>query len=397
MSSKVPASAPACSRSRPPRTTAPSRSSLALKPHPTLAPRPRRRPAAGRGRARPGAGRRGIRGAAGGRRRRRPLGHARLGRQPPALGAVEACGAGAPAPSRAGGPRTHGARRAGPAHVQARSAQGLCLHLTLTYLTYPKPYSRFRRPAAPHAQAALRALPRRSCGAAGAAGRRRGGGVVAPRGPPHCAAVALLPCTTCPCRYERELARGQRPVLKKVLEQDEPAGRCMVLCLAAELPSAPGTGALPSCRAECLSATTCRYLSAARERCSSRAAALAGVLQNSVCHPKCLHTMHTWGTDPTGAVSDALERAAGVRAGAQPHVPGDRAGSAAAPRAPQRQGQGRGRGRGPVPAGDPAHVELTDGWYGVRAVLDAPLTALLAAGRLQPGAGVRLEQCRVQS
>jgi len=98
-----------------------------------------------------------------------------------------------------------------------------------------------------------------------------------------------------------------------------------------------------------------------------------------------------------------------VRAGAQPHVPGDRAGRAAAPGAPQRQGQGRGRGRGPgpappagarggagarargpAPAGDPAHVELTDGWYGVRAVLDAPLTALLAAGRLQPGAGVRL-------
>ncbi len=294
MSSKVPAPASACSRSRPPRTTAPSRSSLALKPHPTLAPRPRRRPAAGRGRARPGAGRRGIRGAAGGRRRRRPLGHARLGRQPPALGAVEACGAGAPAPSRAGGPRTHGARRAGPAHVQARSAQGLCLHLTLTYLTYPKPYSRFRRPAAPHAQAALRALPRRSCGAAGAAGRRRGGGVVAPRGPPHCAAVALLPCTTCPCRYERELARGQRPVLKKVLEQDEPAGRCMVLCLAAELPSAPGTGALPSRRAEGLSATAYESLSAARERCSCRAAALAGVLRNSVCHPECLHAMHTW-------------------------------------------------------------------------------------------------------
>jgi len=81
-----------------------------------------------------------------------------------------------------------------------------------------------------------------------------------------------------------------------------------------------------------------------------------------------------------------------VRAGAQPHVPGDRAGRAAARGAPPRQGQGggRGRGRGPAPAGDPAHVELTDGWYGVRAVLDAPLTALLAAGRLQPGAGVRL-------
>jgi hypothetical protein len=32
-------------------------------------------------------------------------------------------------------------------------------------------------------------------------------------------------------------------------------------------------------------------------------------------------------------------------------------------------------------------MELIDGWYGVRAGLDAPLTALLAAGRLQPGAG----------
>lgn len=31
-------------------------------------------------------------------------------------------------------------------------------------------------------------------------------------------------------------------------------------------------------------------------------------------------------------------------------------------------------------------MELTHGWYGVRAVLDAPLTALLAAGLLQPGA-----------
>ncbi len=46
MSSKVPASAPACSRSRPPRTTAPSRSSLNLKtllypgPPPTAAALP---------------------------------------------------------------------------------------------------------------------------------------------------------------------------------------------------------------------------------------------------------------------------------------------------------------------------------------------------------------------
>ena len=40
-------------------------------------------------------------------------------------------------------------------------------------------------------------------------------------------------------------------------------------------------------------------------------------------------------------------------------------------------GQGQGGG---------AQVEVTDGWYGVRAQLDAPLSALLASGRLRVGA-----------
>ncbi|KAK9824814.1 hypothetical protein WJX81_000970 [Elliptochloris bilobata] len=95
-------------------------------------------------------------------------------------------------------------------------------------------------------------------------------------------------------RYERELARGQRPVLKKVLEQDEPAGRCMVLCLAAVLGDAGGAGQ-----------------------------------------------------------TDA------------------------------GQGQGQGQGSG-------AQVEITDGWYSVCALLDAPLSALLTRGRLQVGAKLRI-------
>ena len=33
-------------------------------------------------------------------------------------------------------------------------------------------------------------------------------------------------------RYEREYGRGQRSVLKKVLEQDERASRAMILCVA---------------------------------------------------------------------------------------------------------------------------------------------------------------------
>ncbi len=33
-------------------------------------------------------------------------------------------------------------------------------------------------------------------------------------------------------RYEREYGKGQRSVLKKVLEQDERASRAMVLCIA---------------------------------------------------------------------------------------------------------------------------------------------------------------------
>lgn len=36
-------------------------------------------------------------------------------------------------------------------------------------------------------------------------------------------------------------------------------------------------------------------------------------------------------------------------------------------------------------AGDTARVELTDGWYSVRALLDPPLSALLASGRLRIG------------
>ena len=33
-------------------------------------------------------------------------------------------------------------------------------------------------------------------------------------------------------RYEREYGKGQRAVLKKVLEQDERASRAMILCIA---------------------------------------------------------------------------------------------------------------------------------------------------------------------
>ena len=36
-------------------------------------------------------------------------------------------------------------------------------------------------------------------------------------------------------------------------------------------------------------------------------------------------------------------------------------------------------------AGSQAQVQLTDGWYGVRAVLDQPLTGLLQAGNLKLG------------
>ena len=36
-------------------------------------------------------------------------------------------------------------------------------------------------------------------------------------------------------------------------------------------------------------------------------------------------------------------------------------------------------------AGSQAQVQLTDGWYGVKAVLDQPLTKLLQAGNLKLG------------
>lgn len=36
-------------------------------------------------------------------------------------------------------------------------------------------------------------------------------------------------------------------------------------------------------------------------------------------------------------------------------------------------------------AGSQAQVQLTDGWYGVKAVLDQPLTGLLQAGNLKLG------------
>ncbi len=49
-----------------------------------------------------------------------------------------------------------------------------------------------------------------------------------------------------PCRYEREFGRGHRSVLKKVLEQDEPPQRPMVLCLAEILQPRPPTGAPPA-------------------------------------------------------------------------------------------------------------------------------------------------------
>ena len=31
------------------------------------------------------------------------------------------------------------------------------------------------------------------------------------------------------------------------------------------------------------------------------------------------------------------------------------------------------------------HLELTDGWYSIRTVIDAPLAALIAEGRIQIG------------
>ena len=36
-------------------------------------------------------------------------------------------------------------------------------------------------------------------------------------------------------------------------------------------------------------------------------------------------------------------------------------------------------------AGQQAQVQLTDGWYGVRAILDVPLTHLVQTGALQVG------------
>lgn len=36
-------------------------------------------------------------------------------------------------------------------------------------------------------------------------------------------------------------------------------------------------------------------------------------------------------------------------------------------------------------AGQQAQVQLTDGWYGIRAILDMPLTRLLQKGSLQLG------------
>ena len=36
-------------------------------------------------------------------------------------------------------------------------------------------------------------------------------------------------------------------------------------------------------------------------------------------------------------------------------------------------------------AGSQAQVQLTDGWYGVKAVLDKPLTQLLQCGKLKLG------------
>lgn len=101
------------------------------------------------------------------------------------------------------------------------------------------------------------------------------------------------------CRYEREVNQGKRPVLKAVLEQDQPAARPMVLCICAI--AYRGDGQLPP--------------------------------QTGI------HDLHAQQQQAESAKS----------------------------------------------AGKQAQVQLTDGWYGIRAILDIPLTSFLQKGLLQLG------------
>lgn len=117
-------------------------------------------------------------------------------------------------------------------------------------------------------------------------------------------AVISLTMSAC-CRYEREFNQGKRPMLKAVLEQDQAAGRAMVLCLCSI--TYRGDGQL-------------------------------------------------------------VQQAEGLPQEQQAH---------------QRQAIRS--------AGSQAQVQLTDGWYGVKAVLDQPLTQLLQAGNLKLGRCQALE------
>ena len=104
------------------------------------------------------------------------------------------------------------------------------------------------------------------------------------------------------CRYEKEFNKGKKSVVKAVLEQDQPAGRPMVLCLSAI--AYKGAGHLPA-----------------------------------------------------GSAPSVEHRDPGQQAALSPE----------------------------------AQVQLTDGWYGIKAILDLPLTRLLQKGALKLGETLLLD------
>ncbi|KAJ4461555.1 putative Actin-related protein 2/3 complex subunit 4 [Paratrimastix pyriformis] len=154
--------------------------------------------------------------------------------------------------------------------------------------------------------------------------------------------------------YHREVGQGKRSALKRIIERDEFASRPLVLCVAALLrvPEAPLLeGPFDEPPRAVVEAIAKAAAAAAESRGSADEDGDTGEGEATTRSPPTADPAAAPSGAPTGEAAAAIPPAA------------------APPQQEERFGL----------------VELTDGWYGVSALLDAHLTRLLQQGRIRPG------------
>ena len=171
-------------------------------------------------------------------------------------------------------------------------------------------------------------------------------------------------------RYEREAHCGHRSTVKRILEQEVPGSRMMVLriCATQHNQATPAAGAelckLQPVRNGALYShgSVMFYAHWPMESTASAGALLSSHVSDHLQLQKLL---------PVWAVHSCM-------AGCIRVVRLD-------PSAPAVQGMRKLGGSQMHAPAQQTLLLLTDGWYCIRAALDGPLTRLQASGRLQPG------------